>query len=130
MNKEISQLLYKEDTDWVRDNLLMNYCLWDDNALLIESYYKNNAIPLHFNIDHFYMIITGVDKKFNLLTSSHSFHSSLTDYRNQKERFSLILDAAHCTYDIFLIKVENSKQIAILFSPDTSDARQIEELAS
>lgn len=130
MNNEISQLLYKEDTDWVRDNLLMNYCLWDDNTLLIESYYQNNAMPLHFNIDHFYMIITGVDKKFNLLTSNYSFHKSLTDYKNQKQRLSKVLNDAHCTYDIFLIKVENSKQIAILFSPESDDDASMQELSS
>lgn len=31
-------LLYKKDTDFVRDNMLINYCLGDDESLLIEMF--------------------------------------------------------------------------------------------
>ena len=37
-------LLYKKDTDFVRDNMLINYCLGDDESLLIESFVRNNGI--------------------------------------------------------------------------------------
>lgn len=42
---EEKRLLEKASTDFVRDNMLINYCLWDDNELLIESFVKNNRIP-------------------------------------------------------------------------------------
>ena len=34
-------LLYKKDTDFVRDNMLINYCLGDDESLLIERFVRN-----------------------------------------------------------------------------------------
>ena len=56
-------LLEKASTDFVRDNMLINYCLWDDNELLIESFVKNNRIPLRFDLEDYYFCITGIDKK-------------------------------------------------------------------
>lgn len=46
-------LLYKKDTDFVRDNMLINYCLGDDESLLIESFVRNNGICLRFDVGQF-----------------------------------------------------------------------------
>ena len=46
-------LLYKKDTDFVRDNMLINYCLGDDESLLIESFVRNNGICLRFDVGRF-----------------------------------------------------------------------------
>ena len=47
---EEKKLLEQASTDFVRDNMLINYCLWDDNESLIESFVKNNRIPLRFDL--------------------------------------------------------------------------------
>ena len=57
-------LLYKKDTDFVRDNMLINYCLGDDESLLIESFVRNNGICLRFDVGRFYFFMTGTHKKF------------------------------------------------------------------
>ncbi|MFQ9446101.1 MAG: hypothetical protein ACLR4A_00940 [Christensenellales bacterium] len=55
-------LLYKKDTDFVRDNMLINYCLGDDESLLIESFVRNNGICLRFDVGRFYFFMTGTHK--------------------------------------------------------------------
>ena len=43
------RLIDKRDTDYVRDNLIFNYILGNEQELLIESYVKNNALTLRFD---------------------------------------------------------------------------------
>ena len=38
---EQKQLMKKEDSEWIANNMLFNYCLWDDQAIMIESFIKN-----------------------------------------------------------------------------------------
>ena len=51
----MAEYLYSQDTSFVRDNLIFNYCLGDDGELLIDSFIRNNGIEIRFNKDDFYM---------------------------------------------------------------------------
>lgn len=84
-------LLEKASTDFVRDNMLINYCLWDDNELLIESFVKNNRIPLRFDLEDYYFCITGIDKKYNLIDDSAIFQRQVeTTYAIYEEMEALL----------------------------------------
>lgn len=111
-------LLEKASTDFVRDNMLINYCLWDDNELLIESFVKNNRIPLRFDLEAYYFCITGIDKKYNLIDDSAIFQRQVETTYAIYEEMEALLNANHCRGNCFLIKVDNSKQMAVLFSRD------------
>ena len=122
-------LLYKKDTDFVRDNMLINYCLGDDESLLIESFVRNNGICLRFDVGHFYFFMTGTHKKF------------VTGYTPMT--FSEGVDGALAIYDLmletlrrngfdgnaFLVKTDNSKQVGVLFSPGENAACSADEMA-
>lgn len=57
-------LLYKKDTDFVRDNMLINYCLGDDESLLIERFLcATTAFAWRFDVGRFYFFMTGTHKK-------------------------------------------------------------------
>lgn len=120
------KLLDRESTDFVRDNMLINYCLWDDNELLIESFVENNHIPLYFDLNEYYFCISGVDKKYNLIQDPKTFLQGVTNTYSIYGWINEILRAHHCRGNTFLIKVDNSKQIAVLFSrdPDCSDTAE------
>ncbi|WP_302557850.1 helix-turn-helix transcriptional regulator [Holdemania filiformis] len=111
-------LLEKASTDFVRDNMLINYCLWDDSELLIESFVKNNRIPLRFDLEDYYFCITGIDKKYNLIDDSAIFQRQVETTYAIYEEMEALLNANHCRGNCFLIKVDNSKQMAVLFSRD------------
>ena len=111
-------LLEKASTDFVRDNMLINYCLWDDNELLIESFVKNNRSPLRFDLEDYYFCITGIDKKYNLIDDSAIFQRQVETTYAIYEEMEALLNANHCRGNCFLIKVDNSKQMAVLFSRD------------
>lgn len=112
----MSKLLNKDFTDFVTHNMLMNYCLWDDEELLIESFVKNNQLILNFSIDEFVMIISGIDKKYLHYDSVEKYEiaveKALQDYQ---DIYSLIHDSGY-QGNVFLIKVDNSKQTALLVS--------------
>ena len=106
-----------EDTRFVTDNLLINYLLWDDNDLLKNSFVINNHIQLHFDADHYYFCITGLNKKYNLLHDAVQFNRCVHIALNNYDQYYHLLDENHYSGNILLIKPDNSKQIGILFSP-------------
>lgn len=124
----MKQLLHKQDTDFVRDNMLINYCVFDDNALLIESFLKNNDIQFKFNLDEFYFCITGLDKRHNLYDDAKSFNLGVTGCLSLYKLIDDVLDQAGYLGNCFLIKVDNSKQIAILISPTSFSQLSLEQL--
>ena len=48
---EKHELIQKRSTDFVAHNMLMNYWLWDDNQLLIESFIKNCELEINFDVN-------------------------------------------------------------------------------
>lgn len=110
-------LLYKKDTDFVRDNMLINYCLGDDESLLIESFVRNNGICLRFDVGRFYFFMTGTHKKFvtgyTPMTFSEGVDSALAIYDLMLET----LRQNGFDGNAFLVKIDNSKQVGVLFSP-------------
>lgn len=112
----MKSLLLKEDTDFVRDNLLFNYCVWDDNALLIESFIKNNQITIDFNVNQFYFCITGLDKRYTPYNEPLSFNTGVDNCLRLYQLFNTIMKDNGYVGNSFLIKVDNSKQLALIFS--------------
>lgn len=109
-------LIQKQSTDFVAHNMLMNYWLWDDNQLLIESFIKNCNLDIHFNVEHFHFCITGIDSKYNNYTESDSFDHDVKKVLHEYDAIYAVLEENHYKGNCFLIKVDNSKKIAILFS--------------
>ncbi len=113
---EKHELIQKRSTDFVAHNMLMNYWLWDDNQLLVESFIKNNELDIHFDVNHFHFCITGVDSKYNIYTESDSFDHDVKKILYEYEVIYKILEENHYQGNCFLIKVDNSKKVAVLFS--------------
>ena len=72
------QYLDKRDTDYVRDNLIFNYILGNEQELLIKSFVRNNGIELGFDPQCFYFLITGSHKKYTPPFTPDSFTSGVT----------------------------------------------------
>lgn len=117
---EKHDLIQKQSTDFVAHNMLMNYWLWDDNQLLIESFIKNCGLDIQFDVNHFHFCITGIDSKYNIYTESDSFEHDVQKILYEYEAIFNVLKQNHYKGNCFLIKVDNSKKVAILFS-ETED---------
>lgn len=105
------------DTDFVRDNLLFNYCVFDDDQLLIESFFHNNRIALRFDPQHFYFFMTGVHKKFLSAHTESTFNVGVDRCLSLYDTCLGVLHGCGYAGNAFLVKVDNSKQMGILFSP-------------
>ena len=107
-------LLHKEDTDWVRDNMLFNYCFGDDIPLLVESFVQNNQLTLHVSLGQFYFCITGVDKSHNQVNTAEAFSKSLHEYRGVMKAMTDRAAELHYAADICLLKNFSKKRTAYI----------------
>ena len=112
----MEKILSQEDTRFVTDNLLINYLLWDDNELLKTSFIRNNKIELHFDPQHYYFCITGLNKKYNVLQDPEKFNFCVHLALNNYDQYYQLLNENHYSGNILMIKPDNSKQLGILFS--------------
>lgn len=110
-------LLDKRDTDFVRENMLINYCLGDNGDLLIDSFLRNNRVDVRFDPEHFYFLMTGVSNRFLPPYTRETFSRGVSAMLYTYELTQALL--LSCGYDgnAFLIKEDNSKQLGVLFSP-------------
>lgn len=113
---EVSNLLNKKDTDFIRDNMLINYCLNDDEELLLKSFVINNNLHLDFKIEEFYFFMTGVHKKHIKNYTPQIMNDSVNRMLNCYDDLTAVLHQNGYCGNIFLIKVDNSKKIGLLFS--------------
>lgn len=111
------RLLSKRDTDYVRDNLIFNYCLGEEQALLIESFVRNNRIELHFDPENFCFFMTGVHKKFTTAFTPDTFNDGVSDVYRTYDMLRGLLQENGYEGHTFQVKEDNSKQIGVLFSP-------------
>ena len=111
------EYLHKRDTDYVRDNLIFNYCLGNEQELLIESFLHNNQIELDFNPQCFYFFMTGTHNKFVRPYTPDTFYSGISNYFEKDEAARRILRENGYTGKPFLTKQDNSKQFGVFFSP-------------
>ena len=110
------QLLDRRDTDYVRDNLIFNYILGNEQELLIESYVKNNGLELRFDPSHFYFFMTGTHKKFTRAFTPETFYDGVSNiYASYDMLRGKLLENGY-DGNTFLIKEDNSKQMGVLFS--------------
>lgn len=123
------EYLHKRDTDYVRDNLIFNYCLGDEQALLIESYVYNNGIRIRFDPKRFYFFMTGTHKKFSAAHTPDTFHDGVNRIYEMYDRMGQCLRESGYDGNVFLIKEDNSKQTGVLFSPVRSDTVEPKEMA-
>lgn len=111
------QLFRKKDTDFIRENMIINYCLGNDDSLFIESYVRNNNIALLFDVGNFYCFMTGTHKRF----VERYTHRTLQDgIEGMLVIYDLLLSEMRAwgfEGNILLAKEDNSKQIVMLFSP-------------
>lgn len=123
------QYLDKRDTDYVRDNLIFNYCLGNEQELLIESFVHNNGIDLGFAPQHFYFFMTGVHKKYTVPFTPDTFTSGLSRVYAVYDVLLSELRAHGYMGHAFQIKEDNSKQFGLLFSPGESVLFSPEDMA-
>lgn len=110
------QLLDRRDTDYVRDNLIFNYILGNEQELLIESYVENNGLELRFDPSHFYFFMTGTHKKFTRAFTPETFYDGVSNiYASYDMLRGTLLENGY-DGNTFLIKEDNSKQMGVLFS--------------
>lgn len=109
--------------------MLINYCLGDDESLLIESFVRNNGICLRFDVGRFYFFMTGTHKKFvtgyTPMTFSEGVDSALAIYDLMLET----LRQNGFDGNAFLVKIDNSKQVGVLFSPRADAVCPADEMA-
>ncbi len=123
------RLLDKRDTDYVRDNLIFNYCLGNEQELLIESYMVNNRIELHFDPANFYFLMTGTHKKFTRAFTPDTFYAGVSSIYRVYDALRQALAKNGYDGHPFLIKEDNSKQMGVLFSPGKAPALAPEQMA-
>ena len=123
------RLLDKRDTDYVRDNLIFNYILGNEQELLIESYVKNNGLELRFDPSHFYFFMTGTHKKFTRAFTPDSFNDGVASVKRIYGIIGSLLQDNGYSGRSFQVKEDNSKQIGVLFSPGASPALSPEAMA-
>lgn len=112
----MDRYLSQRDTDYVRDNLIFNYLLGNEQELLLRSYVHNNGIELHFDPDCFYFFMTGTHKKFTNPFTPETFNSGVSRIQMIYGRFRAVLRENGYDGNTFQIKQDNSKQLGILFS--------------
>lgn len=117
MEKRNDKLIKKKSTDFVAHNMLMNYFLWKDNRLLIESFVRNCNLSLNFDVKNFHFCITGLDSKYNNYIEAEPFDCDVERALLNYEKIDQILATYRYRGTCFLIKVDNSKKVAIIFSP-------------
>ena len=110
------RLLDKRDTDYVRDNLIFNYILGNEQELLIESYVKNNGLTLRFDPSRFYFFMTGTHKKFTRSFTPETFYDGVSNIYASYDLLRAALLENGYDGNTFLIKEDNSKQMGVLFS--------------
>lgn len=116
MKNDKGKLIKKESTDFVAHNMLMNYFLWKDNQLLIESFVENCQLNLCFRVEHFHFCITGLDSKYQHYTEPVPFEVDVEKALVNYEKIYEILEINHYSGNCLLVKVDNSKKVAISFS--------------
>ena len=123
------RLLDKRDTDYVRDNLIFNYILGNEQELLIESYVKNNGLELRFDPSHFYFFMTGTHKKFTRAFTPETFYDGVSNiYASYDMLRGTLLENGY-DGNTFLIKEDNSKQMGVLFSASGEPSISPKEMA-
>ena len=123
------RLLDRRDTDYVRDNLIFNYILGNEQELLIESYVKNNGLTLRFDPAHFYFFMTGTHKKFTRSFTPETFYDGVSNiYASYDLLHATLLENGY-DGNTFLIKEDNSKQMGVLFSSVGQPALSPEAMA-
>lgn len=125
----MGRYLDPRDTDYVRDNMIFNYCLGDEQELLIESYVHNNQIDLCFDPRHFYFFMTGTHKKFVCPYTPDTFYEGVTGIFLIYDKVIQQLEANGYSGKPFLTKQDNSKQLAVIFSPGEHPKIPPEEMA-
>ena len=125
----MNSYLHKRDTDYVRDNLIFNYCLGNEQDLLIESYIHNNHIDIRFDPHCFYFLITGTHKKFVMPYTPETFHKGVDGIFRMYTYMTQCLKENGYDGNVFLIKEDNSKQTGVLFSPSAHPSCTPEEMA-
>ena len=123
------RLLDKRDTDYVRDNLIFNYILGNEQELLIESYVKNNGLTLRFDPAHFYFFMTGTHKKFTRSFTPDSFNNGVASVKRTYGIIGSLLQENGYRGHCFQVKEDNSKQIGVLFSASDAPACPPEQMA-
>ncbi|SFG58737.1 helix-turn-helix domain-containing protein [Oribacterium sp. WCC10] len=121
--------LRKVDTDWVKNNMLFNYILYDDNSLLTKSFVDNNSIEINFDPSNYYLCISGANKKYNLIYDKTNFSIQLHAYHEVENHIYDLMDKTHYKGNQCLLKIDNSKQSAIIFTPEKSTTCTPEKLA-
>ena len=122
------RLIDKRDTDYVRDNLIFNYILGNEQELLIESYVKNNALTLRFDPSRFYFFMTGTHKKFTKNFTPDSFNDGVASVLHIYRVIDGLLRENGYDGNTFQVKEDNSKQVGVLFSPGASPALSLEAM--
>lgn len=112
----MDRYLSKRDTDFVRENLVFNYLLGNEQELLLKSYVHNNGIELRFDPGCFYFFMTGRHKKFNSPHTPETFFSGVSNIYLAYGKLRAVLQENGYDGNTFLIKEDNSKQLGILFS--------------
>ena len=123
------KLLDRRDTDYVRDNLIFNYILGNEQELLIESYVKNNGLELRFDPSHFYFFMTGTHKKFTRACTPETFYDGVSNIYASYDMLRDTLIENGYDGNTFLIKEDNSKQMGVLFSSVGQPALSPEAMA-
>lgn len=109
-------LLAKRDTDFVRENMLINYCLGDEDDLLIDSFVQNNELPIRFDVSAYYFFMTGVHKKYVPRYTPQTFGMGVDRTLHIYDLYASALRENGYDGNVFLIKTDNSKQVGVLFS--------------
>jgi len=122
-------LLNKQDVDFIKDNLVFNYCLNREEPVFIKSFIHYNQIDLGFLPKKFFFFMTGTHKKLRPGSTPVSVNTNVSGFHQYCNRIDEVLAKNGFTGRACLIKVDNSKQVGVLFSPNENAGCTPEEVA-
>lgn len=122
-------LLNKQDVDFIKDNLVFNYCLNREEPVFIKSFIHYNQIDLGFSPKEFFFFMTGTHKKLRPGSTPVSVNTNVSGFHQYCNRIDEVLAKNGFTGRACLIKVDNSKQIGVLFSRNENADCTPEEIA-
>ena len=112
-----NKLTSVQTSEVISNNMRFNYILLEDHSYFIESYIKNLHLPVRFNIEHFHFCITGPDKKHMEFVDADNLRARGNQIYKIYDQIQDILNENNYAGNHFLIKVDNSKKIGVIFSP-------------
>lgn len=113
----IARQIKDEDWTWYSRNLILNDCLHNHPPESLGAIMHYFGTTLGFDAGRFYFLLTGLRKRIYYSVFNIDAAEYLRMYHEMENGLKRILSENACAGDFFIVFEEDSKQIALIFSP-------------